>query len=144
MRTPSSMKDQFFSTAGKAMDADLFWRGNLAKAVKRKDFKGTLWGVMILSLFLFFYVWQHMQAVKLSYEVQELKAQKQQLTNQYYYLKYKINDVNSLVRVESIARGELGMVTPRSDQIVILKDGTAMYPRWFSYWTTAMKKTEKP
>jgi cell division protein FtsL len=140
----SAMKEQFFETANQALDAGLFWRGNLAKAVKKRDFKGTIWGVAALSLFLFFYVWQHMQVVKLSYEVQGLKTQKQQLTNEYYYLRYKMYDVNSLSRVEKEAREQLGMVTPRTDQIVILNEGSPFYPHLFSYWTTAMKKTEKP
>ncbi|HTC19239.1 MAG TPA: cell division protein FtsL [bacterium] len=146
MRPPdaASMKEQIFSTAGEALGADLFWRGNLAKAVQRKDFKGTFWGVLVLSLFLFFYVWQHMQVVKLSYEVQSLKTQKQQLTNQYYYLKYRMHEVNSLSRVEKVAREQLGMVTPKSDQIVILDEGPDYYPKWFSFWTAAMKKVDKP
>jgi cell division protein FtsL len=130
--------------AGEILDADLFWRGHLAKAVKRRDFKGTLWGVLALSLLLFFYVWQHMQVVKLSYEVQGLKLEKQQLTNKYYYLRYKMYDVNSLSRVEKVARLQLGMVTPRPEQIVILNDETSYYPKWFSLWTTTMKKVEKP
>ena len=125
------------------LDADLFWRGHLAKAVKRRDFKGTLWGVLALSLLLFLYVWQHMQVVKLSYEVQGLKQEKQQLTDEYYYLQYKMYDVNSLPRVEKVAREQLGMVTPREDQIVILDEKTAHYPKWFSFWTKAMKKSEK-
>ncbi len=127
--------------AGEILDAGLFWRGNLAKAVKRRDFKGTLWSVLALSAFLFFYVWQHMQAVKLGYEVQGLKMEKQELTNQYYYLKFQMYDVNSLTHVEKVAREQLGMVTPLADQIVILDDGT-FYPRWFSFWTSAMKKND--
>lgn len=140
----SSVRDQFFQTANQAFDAGLFWRGNLTRAVRKKDFKGTVWGVLALSLFLFFYVWQHMQVVKLSYEVQGLKNEKQQLTNQYYYLKYRMYDANGLDRVEKMAREQLGMVTPRTDQVVILSDSSPFTPRWFSYWTTAMKKTEKP
>jgi len=129
--------------AGEILDAGLFWRGNLAKAVKRRDFKGTLWGVMALSFLLFFYVWQHMQVVKLGYEVQGLKMEKQQLTNQYYYLKYQMYDVNSLPRVEKVAREQLGMVTPRTDQIVILDDSSTFTPKWFMFWTNTMKKSDK-
>jgi cell division protein FtsL len=139
----SSMKEQFFSTAGEALDAGLFWRGNLTKAVKRRDFKGTLWGVLAFSAVLFFYVWQHMQVVKLSYEVQSLKTEKQQLTNQYYYLKYKMYDVKGLTKIEKTAREQLGMVTPRTDQVVILRESPSIYPRWFTFWTNAMKSSEK-
>lgn len=126
--------------AGEILDAGLFWRGNLAKAVKRRDFHGTLWGVLALSLLLFFYVWQHMQAVKLSYEVQSLKTEKQQLTNEYYYLKYRMNDVNGLAQAERTARAQLGMVTPKSDQIVILQDDSESYPGWFNSWVSFMKR----
>ena len=140
----ASFKDQIFDTAGQAIDAGLFWRGNLARAVKQKDFKGTIWGVLVLSLLLFFYVWQHMQVVKLGYEVQRLRTEKQQLTNEYYFLKYKMYDVNNLSRVEKISREQLGMVTPRTDQIVFLSEGPSLYPRWLFYWVDTMKKTEKP
>ncbi len=139
----SSMKDQFFTTAGQALDAGIYWRSNLTKAVQRRDFKGTLWGVLALSALLFFYVWQHMQVVKLGYEVQALKAEQQQLTNEFYYGKYKMYDVYSLPKVEKIAREQLGMTTPRTDQMVILKDGSTFYPKWFTFWTNTMKKTEK-
>jgi cell division protein FtsL len=140
----SVVKEQFFERANEAIDAGLFWRGNLAKAVRQKDFKGTLSGILVLSFVLFLYVWQHMQVVKLSYEVAALKQQKQQLTNEYYYLKYKMNDVNSLARVEKIAREQLNMDTPRTDQVVILDDSFSFYPRWFSFWEkTAAPKGEK-
>jgi cell division protein FtsL len=136
----SEMKDQFFEKANEAIDAGLFWRGNLAKAVRQKDFKGTLWGVSVLSFFLFLYVWQHMEVVKLGYDVQALRQQKQRLTNEYYYLKYKMNDMNSLARVETIAHDQLGMQTPTSDQVVILDDSFSILPKWFLFW----EKTAAP
>jgi len=140
----SAAREQFFERANEAIDAGLFWRGNLAKAVRQKDFKGTLSGVLVLSVILFFYVWQHMQVVKLSYEVAALKQQKQQLTNEYYYLKYKMNDVNSLARVEHVAREQLNMDTPRTDQVVILDDSFSIVPRWFAFWQkTAAPKDQK-
>ncbi len=138
--TASNFKDRVMVSAGEALDAGMFWRGNLAGALKRRDYKGTFWGILALSLFLFFYVWQHMQVVKLSYEVQGLRSQKQTLTNQYYYLKYKMYDVDSLSKVESIARDQLGMVTPRTDQVVILSDNDSLVPRWLTWWTQTMDK----
>jgi hypothetical protein len=42
-----------------------------------------------------------------------------------------------------VAREQLGMVTPRTDQIVILDDGAPNSPHWFSLWTSTMKKTDK-
>jgi len=131
---PTAVKEQFFERANEAIDAGLFWRGNLTKAVRQKDFKGTLSGILIISVVLFLYVWQHMQVVKLGYEVQELKQQKMQLTNDYYYLKYKLGDVNSMARVEKVAREQLNMETPRTDQVVILDDDFSILPRWMTFW----------
>jgi cell division protein FtsL len=138
------MKEQFFETANQAIDAGLFWRGSLAQAVRKKDYKGVLWGILAVSFLLFFYVWQHMQVVKLGYEVQALKTQKQQLTNEYYYMKYRMHDVNSLSRIEQIAHDQLHMETPRTDQVVILDDGFSLRPRWFTFWKkTAAKGGDK-
>ncbi len=143
MQQTGTFNEEVRKFADDAFEAGTFWRGSLAKAVKRRDFKGTLWGVMALSILLLFYVWQHMQAVKLGYEVQSLKTEKLELTNEYYYLKYKMHDVNSLPRVEKIAREQLGMTTPRTDQMVILDEGSVFYPKWFTLWTSTMKKSEK-
>jgi len=139
-----TFQGRIFETANQALSAGEFWRpGNLAAAVQRKDFKGTIWGVLAFGLLLFFYVWQHMEVVKLGYEVQALKVEKQKLTNQYYYLRYKLYDVESLPRVEKIAREQLGMATPRSEQVVILPEGGWASPPWLSFWTSAMKKMER-
>ena len=140
MSQAPTFKEQVVSTANDMVDAGLFWRGNLAKAVQRRDFKGTIWGVLALTLFLFIYVWQHMQVVKLSYEVQALKVQKAELSNQYYYLQYKLHDVDSLARVETVAQSQLGMTTPRSDQVVILPDTDSSTPQWLRDWTGAIKR----
>ncbi|HET9870038.1 MAG TPA: hypothetical protein VFR02_06030, partial [bacterium] len=61
MAQAQTFKQQVVNTASEAVDAGLFWRGNLAKAVRRRDFRGTVWGVAALAFFLFLYVWQHMQ-----------------------------------------------------------------------------------
>jgi cell division protein FtsL len=137
---PSSFKDQVMDTANDMAEAGMFWRGNLATAVRKKDFKGTILGVLALSLLLFVYVWEHMEAVKLSYEVETLKVEQKQLQNQYYYLQYKLHDVDSLARVEVIAQSQLGMTVPKSDQVVILTDDDSIHSKWFLFWSSLMKK----
>jgi cell division protein FtsL len=116
--------------AAEALNEGLFLRGNLADAVKKHDFRRTGWGLAIVCVFLFAFVWAHMTAVRLGYEVQDLRSQKRRLTNQYYYLKYRLSDVRSLTRVENEAKGKLGMVTPRTDQVVILPESGARLPLW--------------
>jgi len=120
--------------AAAALNEGLFMRGNLADAVKKRDFRRTALSLAILCVFLFAFVWAHMSAVRLGYEVQDLRSQKRSLTNQYYYMKYRLSDVRSLSRVETEARSRLGMVTPRTDQIVILKDDGTHMPLWLQAW----------
>lgn len=117
-----------------ALHEGLFLRGNLADAVKKRDFRRTAWGFGLLCAFVFGIVYLHMTAVRLGYDVQELRSQKRRLTNQYYYMKYRLSDVRSLTRVEMEARGQLGMVTPRTDQVVILNDGKGRLPLWMQAW----------
>jgi cell division protein FtsL len=125
---------------GEALQASMFWRGNLSRAVKRRDFKGTAWGFVFLGILLFLYVWQHMHVVKLGYEVETLRKQRQDLMNEHYYLKYRLNEVKSLSRVERVAREELGMITPRTGQVVILDDTETLTSRWGDSWSLMLKK----
>jgi cell division protein FtsL len=120
--------------ATEALQEGLFLRGNLADAVKKRDFRRTAWSLGLLSVVLFAYVWAHMAAVRLGYQVQELKAEKRRLTNEYYFLRYKISEVRSLGRVEQEARTRLGMVTPRTDQVVILSEKGLGGPLWMQAW----------
>jgi cell division protein FtsL len=118
--------------AARALNEGIFMRGDLARAVKKRDFKGTAWALALFSILLFGYVWAHMSVVRLGYEVQGLKADKRRLTNEYYYLQYRLYEVRSLTRVEQTARG-LGMVTPKTDQIVILEEPGKRLPSWLAF-----------
>jgi len=133
---------QTTDAVGEALQAGLFWRGNLARAVKRRDFKGTAWGLVFLSVILLFYVWQHMQVVRFGYEVESLRKEKQDLVNEYYYLKYRLYEVKNLSRVERIAREDLGMVTPRTDQVVILNESELPPSRLVGAWFSFMRRGE--
>ncbi len=127
---------------GSLIQNGMFWRGNLARAVRRRDFKGTAWGLVLLSVFFLFYVWQHTQVVKFGYEVESLRKERQDLMNEYYFLKYRLNDVKSLSRVERTAREELGMITPRTDQVVILGESDPGPSRLVGAWFALMRGME--
>ncbi len=125
--------------AARALNEGIFMRGDLARAVKKRDFKGTAWALALFSILLFGYVWAHMSVVRLGYEVQGLKSEKRRLTNESYYLQYRLYEVRSLTRVEQTARS-LGMVTPKTDQIVILEEPGKRLPSWLAWnngvWTS--------
>jgi cell division protein FtsL len=120
--------------AAQALDHGIFLRGDLAGAVRKRDFRATAWALGLLSLLLTVYVGAHMAVVRLGYEVQDLKAEKRRLMNDAYYLRYRLYEVRSLSRVEQVAREGLGMVTPRTDQVVILGEGPVRLPLWLQAW----------
>ena len=126
--------------AARALNEGIFMRGDLARAVKKRDFKGTAWALALFSILLFGYVWAHMSVVRLGYEVQGLKSEKRRLTNESYYLQYRLYEVRSLTRVEQTARG-LGMVTPKTDQIVILEEPGKRLPSWLA-WGNGLRASD--
>ncbi len=68
-----------------------------------------------------FYVWQHVQVVRLGYEVEYLAGERAALIQQQKELRLDVARLMSLRRVEEIARGQLGLTSPKSDQVIVLE-----------------------
>jgi cell division protein FtsL len=84
-------------------------------------------GVFLLlgSFFVFgvlFYIWQQVQIVKLSYEIEDLKEIKKELSNVNRNLKLEVSSLKSLARIEKKAKTELGFELPRKGQILLAKE----------------------
>ncbi|MFQ5656693.1 MAG: septum formation initiator family protein, partial [Candidatus Methylomirabilales bacterium] len=77
-------------------------------------------GVLLLALL--FYVWQHIQVVRLSYEIEGLREARVTLVQEGKALKVKLSRLRSLKRVEKLARRKLGMVNPAPGQVIFLRD----------------------
>lgn len=78
-------------------------------------------GVVILVAALF-YVWQHVHVVRLGYEIERLREQHASLVQENKTLKLELGQLRSLRRVEGIARKDLGMVTPKPGQVVLIPE----------------------
>lgn len=76
----------------------------------------------ILLLGLLFYVWQHVQVVRLGYQVERLRAARAALIQEEKGLRVELGRLRSLKRVEGLARGTLGMVNPVSGQIILVDE----------------------
>jgi cell division protein FtsL len=134
MDSNHKMWRQHLSTATEhVLDSGTFLRGNLANIFKYKNFKSITWMAILIAVVLFFYVWQHMQVVRLGYEVQQLKQQHQHLLNKFYYWKYEMYKVKSLSEIEQIARQKLKMKTPSSNHVIIMKNPSSL-GQWFDSW----------
>ena len=73
---------------------------------------------------LFAAIWANVETVRLGYQIERLVKQRDQLAERQRQLEMERAQVSSLARVEAVARGALGMVTPRADQLVLVRDGT--------------------
>lgn len=76
---------------------------------------------LVLLLTILIYTWSHMQITELKYKIaREIKA-KEALLEENNKLKVEVSMLKSPQRIESIARGKLGMNHPEKDQVIILK-----------------------
>ncbi len=69
-----------------------------------------------------FYVWQHIHVVRQGYDLERLRVTHAKLVQENKALKLEAGQLRSLRRVEDLARRELGMVTPKPGQVVVLPD----------------------
>lgn len=76
-------------------------------------------GLLILAAALL-YVWQHVQVVRLGYEIEQLRETQAALVQENKALKLELGQLRSLKRVEEIARKRLGMVTPAPGQVILI------------------------
>jgi cell division protein FtsL len=79
-------------------------------------FLTLLAGLLVLGLF--FYGWQHYQWIQYGYRLEEVQKKKEQLSETARQLKLERASLRDPKRIDSIARGELGMVVPAPGQLV--------------------------
>ena len=77
-------------------------------------------GVLLLGLL--FYVWQHVQVVRLGYQVERLREAQATLIQEGKGLRVELGRLRSLKRVEELARHKLGMVNPVPGQIILIEE----------------------
>lgn len=74
----------------------------------------------LLLVGILFYVWQHIQVVRLGYQVERLREERAALVQEGRELSLEVGRLSALRRIEAIARDELGMVKPRPGQVVVM------------------------
>jgi cell division protein FtsL len=67
---------------------------------------------------LFAYGWQHYQFIQYGYRIEEAQKKKEQLSEIGRQLRLERASLRDPQRIDSIARGELGMVVPQPGQLV--------------------------
>jgi cell division protein FtsL len=72
---------------------------------------GLLAGVALL------YAWQHFQCIQLRYQLEELKTERAQAGELNQWLKLEVAALRSPMRIDAIARRQLGLSVPVPGQI---------------------------
>ncbi len=68
-----------------------------------------------------FYVWQHIQVVRLGYQIEHLQGERIALIRQEKGLRFEGARLKSLRRVEEIARHQLGFTSSRPGQVILVE-----------------------
>ena len=95
-------------------------RPSLAWARTRELLALLATGALLVGVVLF-YVFQHIQVVRLGYEVERLRRERGALVEQGKLLALEVAALRAVKRVEEVARNELGMVTPAPAQVIVVR-----------------------
>ncbi|MFY9583909.1 MAG: septum formation initiator family protein [Candidatus Acidiferrales bacterium] len=85
--------------------------GRLRECCRLLALGGVLAGVFLL------YAWQHFQCIQLRYQLEELKSERVQSAELNQQLKLEVAGLRSPMRIDAIARRQLGLSVPVPGQI---------------------------
>jgi cell division protein FtsL len=65
-------------------------------------------------------VWPNVRKVKLSYDYQALEAEREELLSENHLLRLEKESLQSLYRVQALAKDAVGMIEPKKGQVVTI------------------------
>ena len=71
----------------------------------------------VLTGAVLLYAWQHFQFIQFRYQFEQLKSERAQAVELNQQLKLEAAGLRSPMRIDVIARGQLGLVTPIPSQV---------------------------
>lgn len=104
-----------------ALSQEIRTRARARRAFLRLDLWRAVVVLGLLCLGILFYVWQHIQVVRLGYEIEHLQAERLALVRQENELRFEVARLRSLRRVEEIGRRQLGLTSPVSGQVILVE-----------------------
>jgi cell division protein FtsL len=87
--------------------------------VERRRECFSLFGLGVLVfLFVLLFAWQHFQCVRYGYQVEQFKAERATLEEQNHRLRLEQAALADPQRIDTLARTQLGMVSPSPEQMI--------------------------
>ena len=71
----------------------------------------------VVALFFLFYIFQHFRCIDLSFQLEDLKAQRAQVAQLNSELRLEIANLRDPMRIDVIARKQLGLTEPLPTQM---------------------------
>ncbi len=88
-----------------------------APAARLRDFWRRVAAGSGLAACLLFYAWQHFACIQLRYRIEQLHAERAQTSELNQQLTLEVATRRSPMRVDAIARGQLGLTVPVPGQV---------------------------
>jgi cell division protein FtsL len=88
-----------------------------AEPAKQKNLFKTAGLGGVVALFFLFYIFQHFKCIDLSFQLEDLRAQQAQATQLNSELKLEIANLRDPMRIDVIARRQLGLTEPLPTQM---------------------------
>mgnify|MGYP005639414869 CR=1 FL=1 len=73
--------------------------------------------MMLASLAL---VWPNVRKVKLSYDYRTLESEREKLLSENHLLRLEKESLQSLYRIQALAKDAVGMIEPKKEQVVTI------------------------
>ena len=65
-------------------------------------------------------VWPNVKKVKLSYDYQALETEREKLLSENHLLRLEKESLQSLYRIQALAKDAIGMIEPKKEQVVTI------------------------
>jgi cell division protein FtsL len=89
---------------------------------RRWDLFPHLMAVMVLlTLVSIFHVWSRVKVIDLNLQLTDVNSQLKEEQQEQNRLKLEVASLKTPARIESLAKGDLGMALPTDQQVVIVK-----------------------
>ena len=85
-----------------------------------KGFRMVFLVSILMMLAALALVWPNVRKVKLSYDYQALEAEREELLSENHLLRLENESLQSLYRVQALAKDAVGMIEPKKEQVVTI------------------------
>ncbi len=77
--------------------------------------------MVLLTLVSIFHVWSRVKVIDMNLQVAEISKEIREQEQEHNRLKLEVASLKTPARIESLAKGELGMALPTEQQVVVVK-----------------------